>query len=294
MLAKISRQIVDEAYKLILVPTKDEINEARNLLVKLSNTNEVGSFNEILMDLFGLIPRKMRNPILFTAKDKESFAEIIDRENTLLDNLEIVTDSMEASGDKGGMIDFSDCNEEENRMVYEMLDNATKKKFSKVYKVSNRYSDNDFEKYVKEKSIKSTKLLFHGSRTENWFSIIKTGLSVSPINVVITGKMFGNGIYFAPKADKANGYTSLKGSRWAKGNTDTAYMGIFEVATGHEFLTDDWEHRYTEITAQNKKRFIGNCDSFHALAGKHLLNDEIIVYDKNAARIRYLVELKCK
>ncbi|MCR4658518.1 MAG: hypothetical protein K5770_20155, partial [Lachnospiraceae bacterium] len=42
--------------------------------------------------------------------------------------------------------------------------------------------------------------LFHGSKTENWFNIVKTGLVIDPekFGVAICGKAYGYGTYFAP------------------------------------------------------------------------------------------------
>ena len=50
-----------------------------------------------------------------------------------------------------------------------------------------------FEKHIKESDFSNTKLLWHGSRNENWMSIISNGLLLNP-NAVITGKMFGKRI----------------------------------------------------------------------------------------------------
>lgn len=288
-LALRSRQIVAESYKLSIIPTKEDIQKAKDLLIELSKITDLSTFNEKLLDLFALIPRKMRNPILFTAKNEESFPEILDRENTLLDNLAVNNGNDTDHADEE--IRFEECTKEETSKIYDMLDFSTKRKFSKVYRVSNKYSDANFESYLKKTEISKTKLLFHGSKTENWYSIIKTGLNCNPVNVAITGKMFGNGIYFAPKADKANGYTSLSNSKWANGHESCAYMGVFEVATGKEYCTDSWYDKYSTINAMNKKKFIGDCDSFHALAGKYLRFDEVIVYDNDASRIKYLIEL---
>ena len=50
---------------------------------------------------------------------------------------------------------------------------------------------------------------------------------------IITGKMFGNGIYFAPSAAKSWGYTSARGTRWARGTSNTAFMALFATAYGN-------------------------------------------------------------
>ncbi len=40
------------------------------------------------------------------------------------------------------------------------------------------------------------------------------GPLLRPQGVIITGKAFGNGIYFAPRAKKSIGYSSLRGAYW--------------------------------------------------------------------------------
>ncbi len=288
-LASISRQITESAYKTSVVPGEKCIEEARALLNSMTTIYELMEFNSNLYRLFALIPRKMKNPILFTAKNKEDFKEILDRENNLLNNLEA-----NVSISKEEDICFEDCSKEEIDEIISHLDKTTRMKFIKAYRVSVKKQNKLFEEYVKEKHIEKTQLLYHGSRTENWYSIIKSGLKVNPVDVVVSGKMFGNGIYFAPKADKSAGYTSLCGSRWANGNDSKGYLGIYEVATGKEHLTQMWTSKDTELTETKfKSRYPGK-DCFHAQAGRHLLNDEIIVYNNSACRIKYLVELSVR
>jgi poly [ADP-ribose] polymerase len=45
---------------------------------------------------------------------------------------------------------------------------------------------------------------------------MQTGLLIRPSGAVHTGSMFGDGIYFADKAQKSIGYSSLSGSHWTK------------------------------------------------------------------------------
>ena len=74
-----------------------------------------------------------------------------------------------------------------------------------------------------------TKLFFHGSKNENFWSILKNGLLLNP-RAAVTGKLLGNGTYFADKAIKSFNYTSLRGTTWAHGNSSVGYLAIFAVA----------------------------------------------------------------
>ena len=105
--------------------------------------------------------------------------------------------------------------------------------------------------------------------------------------------MFGDGIYAANKARKSIGYTSLRGSYWASGHSNRAYLAIFEFATGKEWnLLDSqswsgWMSRIDESQVKSK-----GCDSVFAKGGVDLRNDEYVVYNSNQCTIRYLIELK--
>lgn len=74
-----------------------------------------------------------------------------------------------------------------------------------------------------------TKLVFHGSKNENFWSILKSGLKLNP-KASVTGKMLGLGIYGADKAIKSLNYTSIKGSSWARGTSSVGYLAVFAFA----------------------------------------------------------------
>ena len=288
-LARISRQIIEENYIFHITPSKESISEAKNLLLELAKEEDLISFNQTLYKLFELIPRKMKNPILFTAKNTDEFHAVLERENDLLDNLDSYQTGEDESDD---LISCRDCTREEEESILKHLDDRTAKSFKRAYAVSNRETDDAFSAYLKKNGIEKTKYLYHGSRNENWYSIIKTGLKVNPVNVIVTGKMFGNGIYFAPNADKSNGYTSLSGSRHANGHENTAYLGVFEVATGDEYITEQWSSKDMDLAEDSFRKIYPGKNSLHAVAGSYLRADEVIVYNNNACRIKYLVELK--
>lgn len=52
-------------------------------------------------------------------------------------------------------------------------------------------------------------MVFHGSRCENWYSIIRNGIkNMSGTAWMVNGKVNGNGIYCGTSADISSGYTS--------------------------------------------------------------------------------------
>ena len=250
-------------------------------------TENVYDFNSILFELFSMIPRKMNNVIQNTAKDQDDFYKIIERENDLLRNLQVLkTDSVSPDIP----IICRECTSDEITKIRSMLDTSSLRKFKRAWSVNNPEIDQKFSSYMKKNNIKKTRELFHGSRSENWWSILTTKLLLQPSNVVKSGAMFGRGIYFADKADKSMGYTSIRDSRHAAGKSDKGYLAIYEVATGHEYDVKIWKSSMTDLNESSFIREHKDCNSLHAHAGVNLINDEYIVYNENACRIKYFLE----
>ena len=287
-LRAISRQMISDNYRGNMVNVSEEaINKSKELLKKLEITENVYDFNSILFELFSMIPRKMNNVIQNTAKDQDDFYKIIERENDLLRNLQVLkTDSVSPDIP----IICRECTSDEITKIRSMLDTSSLRKFKRAWSVTNPELDQKFSSYMKKNNIKKTRELFHGSRSENWWSILTTKLLLQPSNVVKSGAMFGRGIYFADKADKSMGYTSIRDSRHAAGKSDKGYLAIYEVATGHEYDVKIWKSSMTDFNESSFIREHKDCNSLHAHAGVNLINDEYIVYNENACRIKYFLE----
>ena len=104
--------------------------------------------------------------------------------------------------------------------------------------------------------------------------------------------MFGNGIYFAPLAQKSLGYTD--GGYWTGGNADVRFLAIYRVATGkHYDIYHGSDSSLTKAVLQKK------CPGAHCVwahgrgtGGTTLFNDEVIVYDEAQSTIEYLIMMK--
>lgn len=126
-------------------------------------------------------------------------------------------------------------------------------------------------------------LLWHGSTNNNWYSIVTTGLEPREAK---NGHAYGKGIYFAPDAFKSMGYTSIDGSKWAKGGKPFGFLGLYRVRTGVS-LNPHGARQFTleEITQKGY-------DSVYAAAGGgNFRYDEVVVYDKAQCTIFALVEI---
>lgn len=129
------------------------------------------------------------------------------------------------------------------------------------------------------------------SRNENWWNILIQGLSLRPKkSVVRTGAMFGHGLYFALRAKKSIGYSSLKGSYWSCGTSLTGFLAVYKVAYKNPFNVYRHTPEYKLFTKENVHRL--GADAILASKDQGMLvNDEVVVYDDKQATIRYLIEL---
>ena len=303
-LRSLARDTVKKNYSVSSASVTEEmVYEAQLVINNLISIKSVNKFNDELLKLFEIIPRKMDNVRSYLIKSTDEIDKVISREQDLLDIMrgQIVTKST-ATENKAKEIDNSgitildemgitmrECTPEEINEIKDCMKESSYH-FSKAWRVDNISTRKKYEEFIKAYNIKNTKLLFHGSRTENWFSILKTGLKIRPANAVWTGSMFSDGLYFAPKCQKSIGYTSLGGSYWANGNDKTAYMALFDTAYGKPYNVYNFDSKYYSMSFD--KLPVG-CNCLHAHAGNGMLrNDEIVYYKTEQMTIKYLIEIK--
>ena len=303
-LRSLARDTVKKNYSVSSASVTEEmVYEAQLVINNLISIKSVNKFNDELLKLFEIIPRKMDNVRSYLIKSIDEIDKVISREQDLLDIMrgQIVTKST-ATENKAKEIDNSgitildemgitmrECTPEEINEIKDCMKESSYH-FSKAWRVDNISTRKKYEEFIKAYNIKNTKLLFHGSRTENWFSILKTGLKIRPANAVWVGAMFGFGSYFSPKCQKSIGYTSLSGSYWANGNDKTAYMALFDTAYGKPYDVYNFDSKYYSMSFD--KLPVG-CNCLHAHAGNGMLrNDEIVYYKTEQTTIKYLIEIK--
>lgn len=309
-LQQMAKQAISENYTIAANKvTQAMLTEAQTILVNLTAIQSVEEFNQNLLKLFTVIPRKMSNVSDFLAKSPLDYGKIISSEQDLLDVMkgQVVQKQSEAQTDTDQKHDhtilehlglvFEECNDNDIVKIKSALGSCADK-FYQAWKVTNLRTQQRFDEFVRSEAIDNIKLLWHGSRNENWWSIINNGLVLKPTNAVITGKLYGMGIYFAPKAKKSLGYTSLSGSYWAHGNQNSGYMALMQVAYGKPYDVYNFDSRYYNLNYEELQKYKQNSNSLHAHAGaslggySSLKNDEIVVYKEEQCTIKYLVELK--
>lgn len=280
--------------------TEEQINQCQNIINNINIAKDYNTpdnlklqeVNEKLVQLYTLIPRRMADTRHYFLKtwNIPFLVELLQAEQSRLDTLKSQVNINQVSSNGITLEELGFTCELASEADKDLIRKNTDFKLTnhRVFKISNKETEAVFNpNHLK------TKLLYHGSRNENFLSILQTGLKIRPKGVQTTGSMFGDGIYAANKARKSIGYTSLRGSYWASGHSNRAYLAIFEFATGKEWnLLDSqswsgWMSRIDESQVKSK-----GCDSVFAKGGVDLRNDEYVVYNSNQCTIRYLIELK--
>jgi poly [ADP-ribose] polymerase len=287
--------MVAEAQRLI-----DEITYYTDNGHSLNADRWVGQINDILIKLYTAIPRKMKNvrDHMIEVRDNDVLRRMIVQEQDNLDAMESQVKATLAEqdnkDDKITLLDaigiqiFKIKPEDAEYIKKKMGDDSSK--FRKAFEVVNLKTKKRFENWLQSAQNKRVSDFWHGSRNQNWWSLMQQGLLLRPTNAVITGKMFGYGLYFADRARKSIGYTSLSGSYWAGGSDSRAYLAMFAVHTGNAYKV---QRHYSALTSYNynKLKSHGEYDCLFAEGGYDLRNNEFIIYNEAQADIKFLVEI---
>lgn len=291
--------------------TEKQVERAQALLDQIAQFNltktNVNDFNNMLIEFYGIVPRKMKQVKDHLVSDTD---QLDTRKNTIVgeeqDTLDVMsgqvtlqkqlkesnnnevtsektqTDIISASGLE--ILEVTD------KLVIDkiksmMQDNAHK--FKCAYEVINNKTQSKYDNHIK--NVKNTKqeLFWHGSRNENWWSILTSGLLIRPSNAVHTGSMFGDGIYYADKFQKSYGYTSGRNSYWVKGNSNEAVLALYNVHVGEQKHIKHHNSSCYKLSANVLKD--EGFDSVFAHGGADLRNNEYIVYKAEQNTIKYLV-----
>lgn len=133
-----------------------------------------------------------------------------------------------------------------------------------------------------------TAVLFHGTRSVNVSGILRKALLMPKqlVGVVITGAMFGPGLYFADDWKKSAGYTSLSGGYYSSGGGSVrgrhAFMFMADVVLGNPHVASG-PHGYTSPPK--------GCHSVFGKANhSQVMNNEWIIFQAQQNMLRFLFE----
>lgn len=280
--------------------TKDGIDEARQLLndlaVYVNNKDwENSQYRRLLEKYMQIIPtdvgmRRGWHKDLFASKDA------LIKQNDILDSLDAsLQTSLTTTNDTGEEVKEEKVFEvkldviEDSKIFKRVQDfyNRTKGGHYDVKDLDVRrvYSVNIptvVEAFKKDgKKVGNIKQLWHGTKASNLLSILKIGLIIPSSNSGhVTGRMFGNGVYFSDQSTKAIRYAT---NAWTGGgNTDKTFMFLADVAMGNPYTprTSNWQ-----LTPPP------GYDSVFAKGGySSVQNNEMIVFRLSQINLVYLIE----
>ena len=282
--------------KQMITTAKKRIHDLADLA---SMNSDVNSFNKVLESLFCVIPRRMSDVADFLAKTQNDYAKIIERENDLLNVMSSMAGADDEDATDGSNktileafgLTIRPCDAKENEKIKEKLTGESADKFACAFRISNKKCDDKFNEYVRKNHIskKDIHFFWHGTKNQNVWGIYTKGMLLNP-NAPVTGKMFGYGLYFALRAKKSIGYTSLKGSYWASGTSDEGFLFVMKVAYKNPKIVYFHENWMLSLR-KNDIRKMGHDAIFASKDRGMLVNDEVIVYDEAQVCPRYLVIL---
>ena len=303
------KSVLEEAFTVSVTDVSQKrIDDAENILKMLVAAVEdvengktgmsVPMFNDLRHKLHGKIPRAIANVRKDDVKKKSEYKDKVVEEIAFFDffkeQVELARSEEETEIFEGQTVLEANQlqmerlkDEDEIERIKKMM-GANRGQVSRIFKVKNERTEKYFNNYCKKKNLTlengGVTELFHGSGTENWWSIFSNGLYLKPeaLGISICGKAFGHGIYFANKAQKSIGYTSYCGSYWKGGNDNKAYLAIFKVATGEPYDIYGEKKGVPDNYAQLQQKHPGaDCTwaySKDRCPNSYLVNEEIIIY----------------
>lgn len=264
----------------------ERARKAVDAMEQAMEESDIMAFNKALIRLYSAIPRSMKGRD-FLEFSTEGLDKRLKWEAEFLDAVEGAVKGMKIpekvqENDKTSVImrenglTGEEASEEDLKAIRRLM-GPDAHKLVRAWKVRNANTESRFQNC----GVGNRRLLWHGSDTGNFLSILTNGLSLSKA----CAGMFGRGIYFAPDFDKSRGYCSARNCRWHGGNDSTAMLGIFEVAMGNPLNLTGAD---TSLSCSSPRLRGKDCAWGHK--GHSLMRDEIIIYREKQCTIRYIVE----
>ncbi|KAN0029742.1 hypothetical protein ACTA71_007878 [Dictyostelium dimigraforme] len=287
-------------------PNLPPLNDVKESLIKLSN------------EFYELIPHSNfstdRMIILSNAKEITAKTNLLQN----LDELETVSKILIAAHQNttmhpydycfkalGASLDKLDANSPEFGILKRYSENTgCSKKIVNIFKLQRK---GEVERFQAHKNLKNHFLLWHGSLTTNYLSILSQGLKIAPPEAPVTGYMFGKGVYFSDMFRKSINYCG----GWE--SSSNSFLLLSEVALGTMKEFKGAHYMESPETGTNSTKGVGkvgpNFDDSIILnngvaiplsppeqvkgdiSDYHLEMNEYIVYDVSQIRMRYLVEV---
>lgn len=283
------------------IVTQSTVDEARDILTQIGSLlekNDVDNetytslFNDYCMHIPQDIGRKKLDPHLIFPDMNAVY-----HQGQILDDLEVSIQSV-----INNVVNNDSEEEKEVKQIFktrleivedgQIIDRITKKFLDTlhsyhasanlrpkiIYSVDIEDMGDNFEKMGKP--LGNIMELFHGTRTSHCISILSKGLVImGEKSGVITGSLFGRGIYFANSSTKSLNYSY---GYWSGGKKDNnPYMFLADVALGKSYTP---KNTYEQLPKD------GYNSTFAKANISGVMNDEIVIYNTSQCNLTYLIE----
>ncbi len=215
--------IIKTAYWAISSPRREIIYDPKplyleNLATKMSSTSTIWDLLDSFIKYFPL--EKLLKIIKKSENDGELFNSIGEigyafvKMTLKSNNTMIFSDNMISSTDIYNELNTLNASEEEIDSIADKAVNLTQFNVQHQQQIENVF-----------KKAKETCYLYHGSRQENWYSIMRNGLKVGSTNkLLVNGAVHGNGIYLSDEINFSLTYS----------NSDNIVIGVCNVIGSRE------------------------------------------------------------
>lgn len=177
---------------------------------------------------------------------------------------------------------------------------ATKLKIHEIYEIN---KPRERQCYRRWDTLHNKQLLWHGTRMANAVGILTTGFRINPPGVPTTGKMFGNGLYFANASTKSAGYMGVSSGRGLLFLCEVALGNVYELTNstnvtqlpaGKHSVRGVGQHTPATDTHEMMDDVVVPIGRLNRSSGTNaLIYDEYIVYDNSQVIMRYVVVVDC-
>lgn len=275
----------------------EEILQAIYMTFQSKAKTKANKLKQLTGEFYTAIPHNIGRTRDAIAKHLiDNLAAIEEKQNTL----QLMKDMLQVNGESGAVL-FRDVVDEQyaalgceisyiepdSPQFKELADYVIKSQVkSKQIKVKNIFTlkrQPEWDNFTSH--IDNQRLLFHGSRIQNWVGILTRGILMPKIVVSLgvnrtDAGWLGNGIYFGDAACTSGCYTT-------PGKKKTRLMAIARVALGK--MKD-----YTKITygLNAPPEGYNSCHGVrcHGKIVSDFADDEYVIYDVRQQRLEYLVE----
>lgn len=255
----------------------------------LSCKEDFEKFNKNLISIFTILPRKMDNVKNYLVGPNSNIDLKIQMEQDILDSLssQVLTNTFDADMSLKDILGCSlEISTEDHSWLSPLILKTNSSKY-RPYKIFKVITDSQyFNNWLSAQDNKHTEYLIHGTRNANVFSILKSGLIIRPTNAILSGSVYGDGVYHSAHVDKSLNYTGS--------DLDKIFF-IQNVHMGTPFIYNGWYREGKSISkSQMNYKYLKSqgYDSLYVKPGDGLRNSEYIVYNKEQTRTDYILWMK--